>query len=190
LLACLTCVRINRFDLGLARTAYHQAFASCMKRVVPMSDESILYLVVRHRRGQVAHKAIGSAIVEADMDAGLIRLALRKGIEPLATFYADSPAQAEHAKQTLADLGDVEFDDKDFEPTWFDPAQGIEALNGLLEHGRVGRHRLSERVRRELELLGRTLAEVRRRSCQFYLVEVRPGEDVDFAGLELDRGQG
>ncbi len=153
-----------------------------------MSDEIMLYLVVRDRQGQVAHQAIGSAIVEADLDASLIRLALRKGIEPLATFYADSPAQAENAKQTLAELGDVEFDDSDFEPTWFDPAPCIEAINGLLEHGRVGRHRMSEGVRSELELLGRRLAEVRGRSGWFYLVEVGPGEDLNFAGPELDRG--
>ena len=151
-----------------------------------MSEANVLYVLVTDEQGRFAHKAIGSAIVEADMDARLTTLALRKGVEPLATYYCASPARAEHAMKTLADLGDVEFDASDFDPTWFDPEPCMEAIRGLLEHGRKGRYRLSEEVRRELELLHRVLAAASDRSRRFYLVEVVPDEDLNFAGPELD----
>ena len=147
-------------------------------------------MVVRDRQGHVAHRAIGCAIVEADLDGGLTMFALRKGVEPLASFFADSPAQAEGAKRTLAELGDVEFDDRDFDPEWFEPTQAIEAIEGLLEHGRKGRRSLPEPVLVELGSLWRTLAEAVRRSCRFYLVEVEPGEDLEFAGAEFKGGAG
>ena len=116
-------------------------------------------------------------------------LALRKGVELLATFWADSPAQAESAKRTLADLGDVDFEDGDFDPKWYDPAAGIAAVDGLLEHA-ARTHSVLRAVRSELELLRRTLDEARRRSCAFYLVEVEPGEELGFAGPELKREAG
>ena len=155
-----------------------------------MRDWNSLYVVVRNRGGRVAHRAIGRAIIEAEGDASLTMLALREGIEPLATFCADSPAQAEGAKRTLADLGDVEFEDRDFDPTWFDPGACIEAIDGLLEHGLRGKRSFSPAVRGELELLRRTLDEARRRSCKFYLAEVTPGEDLEFAGPELEQEAG
>ena len=154
-----------------------------------MIDWNELYVVVRDRKGRVAHRAIGRAIVEAEGDARLTMLALRRGVEPVATFWADSPAQAETAKRTLADLGDVDFEDRDFDPKWFDPAVGIAAIDGLLEHaGRT--HSVSPAVRTELELLRRTLDEARCGSCAFYLVEVEPGEELGFAGPELEREAG
>jgi len=153
-------------------------------------DGNELYVVLRDRRGRVAHKAIGPAIVEADDDASLTMLALREGIEPLASFYADSPAQAEDAKRTLADLGDVEFEDDDFVPKWFDPRACLEAIEALLEHRRRGKRSFSPAVRSELELLRGTLVEARRRSSTFYLAEVRPGEDLGFAGPDLEREAG
>jgi hypothetical protein len=127
--------------------------------------------------------------VEAESEARLTTLALRQRVEPVATFWADSPAQAERAKRTLADLGDVDFEDRDFEPKWFDPAEGIAAIDGLLEHA-AGTHRVSPAVRTELELLRCTLDEARRRSCAFYLAEVAPGEELGFAGTELEREAG
>jgi hypothetical protein len=154
-----------------------------------VTDWKELYVVVRDRKGRVAHRAIGRAIVEAEGDAKLTMLALRKGVEPVATFWADSPAQAENAKRTLADLGDVDFDDRDFDPKWFDPAAGIAAIDGLLEHA-ARTHSVSPAVRTELELLRRTLDEARRRSCAFYLVEADPREELGFAGPELEREAG
>lgn len=146
-----------------------------------MRDARTLYVIVRDQQGRVAHTAIGCAMVEADLTI----FALRKGIEPLTSFYADSPAQAEEAKRALGDLGDVEFDDHDFDPQWFEPLQGIAATDDLLEHGRKGKCALSEPVRAELGLLRRALAEARLRSCQFYLVEVDADEGLDFAGVEF-----
>jgi hypothetical protein len=124
--------------------------------------------------------------VEAEGDARLTMLALRTGVEPVATFWAKSPVQAESAKRTLADLGDVDFEDRDFDPKWFDPAAGIAAIDGLLEHA-ARTHSASRAVRTELEFLRRTLDEARRRSCAFYLVDVEPGEELGFAGPELER---
>ena len=150
------------------------------------SSANTLYVVLRDPKGQVAHQAIGSAILEADWDGRLAMFAMRKGTEPLASFYADSPLQAEGAKRTLADVGDVDFDDRDFDPKWFKPADGIDAVDGLLHHGREGRHRLPEPVRAELALLRRTLVDAACRSYTFHLVEVEPGEDLGFAGPQLD----
>jgi len=155
-----------------------------------VSDETILYVVVRDRNGRVAHKAVGSALIQADRDAGITTFALRKGIEPLTAFLVDSPAQAESAKRVLADLGDVDFDDRDFEPRWFQPARCVESVSALLDCGREGRGRLSEAVRQELEELRQVLAETERRSCAFYLVEVPSGGDLGFAGPALDGGAG
>ena len=151
-----------------------------------MSDETILYVVVRDRNGRVAHKAVGSALVQADRDAGITTFALRKGIQPLTAFLVDPPAKAKSAKRVLADLGDVDFDDRDFEPRWFQPARCVESVNALLGCGREGRGRLSEAVRQELEALRQVLAETERRSCAFYLVEAPSGEDRGFAGPALD----
>ncbi len=117
-------------------------------------------------------------------------LALRKGIEPLAGFCGHSPAQAENAKRTLADLGDVDFEDRDFDPEWFDPTACIAAIDGLLEHVGGGKRSFSPAVRGELELLRRTLDEARRGSCTFCLAEVEPGGDMGFAGPELEREAG
>ena len=153
-----------------------------------MSDETILCAIFRDRNGRVTHKTVGSAVVQADRDAALTTFALRKGIEPLTAFMVDSPAQAENAKQVLADLGDVDFDDRDFEPRWFQPGRCVESVSALLDCGREGRGSFSEAVRQELEELRRVLAETGRRSCTFYLVEVRSGEDLGFAGPALDGG--
>jgi hypothetical protein len=153
-----------------------------------VSDETFLYVVVRDRYGRVVHKAVGSALVQADRDAGITTLALRNGIEPLTAFLVDSPAQAESAKRILADLGDVDFDDRDFDPRWFQPARGVESVTALLDCGRQRRGRLSEAVRQELEELRQVLAEMERRACTFYLVEAPSGDDLGFAGPALHGG--
>ncbi len=154
------------------------------------SDETVedwptLYVIVRDRRGRIAHRAIGRAVVMAEGDASLTMLALRKKILPVSAFLGSSPAGAAAEMGELADLGDVDFDERDFDPRWFPPNEGIEAVDGLLGHRTRGNRRLSPDVQGELELLRRTLHEARRRSCTFYLVEVEPGEDLGFAGPEL-----
>jgi len=68
-----------------------------------VNAETILYVVVRDRNRRVAHKAVGSALVQADREAGITTFALRKGIEPLTAFLVDSPAQAERAKRVLGE---------------------------------------------------------------------------------------
>jgi len=100
---------------------------------------------------------------------------LRKGLEPLVRFCAYSPRQAEEAKRTLAELGDVDFEERDFEPEWFDALPCIETIDGLLAHRGRRRRFLTEAVRNELDLLRRTLGEAHRCSSRFYLVELEPG---------------
>jgi hypothetical protein len=148
-----------------------------------VSDETILYVIMRDRNGRVAHRVLGSALVQADRDAGLTTFALRKGIEPLTAFMVDSPVQAESAKQVLADLGDVGFDDRDFEPQWFQSARGVESVNALLDCGREGRGPFSEAVRRELEELRRILVKAEHLSWAFYLVDAPSGEDLGLPAL-------
>ena len=156
----------------------------------PVRDGNELYVVVRDQQGRVAHRAIGRAIVQADADASLTMLALRRGVEPLTTFCAYSPAQAEDARRTLSELGDVDFEDRDFDPEWFDPAACVAVIDDLLEYGGRRKRSLSAAVRSDLELLRRTLDEAARRCCKFYLAEVEPGEDLGFAEPELEAQAG
>ena len=155
-----------------------------------MTDGRILYVILRDRSGVMRHQAIGCAILGADVDASLTTLALRRGIDPLATFGDYSPAAAEHAKQTLADLGDVDFDDSDFEPHWHEPARCIKAIDGLSALGPETSRILSKAVRSELASLRGILEEASHRSSEFYLVDVEPGEAVDFAGPPMRKGAG
>ena len=66
-----------------------------------VSHETILYVVIRDRNGRVAQKAVGSALVQADRDAGITTFALRKRIEPLTAFLVDSQGPSGHAKRSL-----------------------------------------------------------------------------------------
>ena len=75
--------------------------------------------------------------------------------------------------RTLAELGDVDFDDRDFVPQWFEPDQGIATIDVMLEG--TGR-RFSASVRDELVRLREALAEAKSRGCTFHLVETEPGE--------------
>jgi hypothetical protein len=92
-----------------------------------MSDNDIrtLYIVVREPHGGIGRQQIGQALVEADFDATLTKLALRQGCEPLASFTIYSRRQAAAAIQELEDLGDVDVDPRDFDPKWFDPLVGL-----------------------------------------------------------------
>ena len=150
-----------------------------------MSDARILHLVIRDRTGWIGHQAIGGAIAEADGDASLTTLSMRKGLEPLAAFCVHSPRQAESAKRTLAELGDVDFEESDFAPQWFDALRCLETIDGLLAHRGRGRRSLTEAVRGDLDLLRRALGEAHRRSCTFYLVELEPGETLEFPSIHL-----
>jgi len=77
--------------------------------------------------------------------------------------------------RTLAQLGDVDFDESDFIPQWFQPDHGIATIDLILE--RAGR-RFSAPVRGELVQLRDALAEARSRGCTFYLVEIEPSESL------------
>jgi hypothetical protein len=78
------------------------------------SDTRTLYVVVHNPNGGIGHQQIGQALVEADFDATLTKLALRLGCEPLASFTIYSRRQAAAAIQELEDLGDVDVDPRDF----------------------------------------------------------------------------
>lgn len=56
----------------------------------------------------------------------------RHGLDPIPAFLGSSPAGAAATMRELADLGDVDFDERDFDPRWFHPNEGIEAVDGLL----------------------------------------------------------
>ena len=76
---------------------------------------SNMYVVIQHQNGRVGHQSIGQALVEADLDASLTTLALRRKREPIVSFTVYSSKQAAEAIQELEELGDVDVDPRDFE---------------------------------------------------------------------------
>ena len=142
-----------------------------------MSDNDMrtMYIAVRDPNGGIGHQQIGQALVEADFDATLTKLALRQGCEPLASFTIYSPRQAAAAIQELEELGDVDVDPRDFAPEWYDPMQGLATVDRLLEHrGRA----ITTGVRSGLAILRRILAEVANRRTTFHLVVTDPDEEI------------
>lgn len=134
-----------------------------------------LYVVVRDPKGRIGSQPIGRAIVAAAVGEKATPSALRHGLLALAFYQAYSPREAAEAMRTLAHLGDVDFDENDFAPEWFQPDQGVATIDLILE--RAGR-RFSATVRGELVRLREVVAEARSRGCTFYLVEVEPGERI------------
>jgi hypothetical protein len=132
-----------------------------------------LHIVMRDAGGQVSHQAIGRAIVAAAIDEKVTRSTLRTGLLALAFYQSHSPRQAAEAMRTLAELGDVDFEERDFDPQWCSPDQCIRTIDVLL--GRKGRP-FSESVRAELVQIRQALAEASGGDCTFYLVELGPGE--------------
>ena len=134
-----------------------------------------LHIVVRDPNGRIGRQPIGRAIVAASIDEKVTKSALRKGLLALAFYQAHSSRQAEEAMRTLAELGDVDFEETDFNPQWFSPDECIGTIDVLL--GRGGRP-FSETVRAELVLIRQALAEARGRGCTFYFVELEPDEGL------------
>ena len=95
-----------------------------------------LHLVVRDPNGRIEYQAIGDAIVAADFDGGVTPSALHKSLLALALYQAHSPREAVAAMRVLADLGDVDFEESDFSPQWFQPDECIAVIDGLLERKR------------------------------------------------------
>jgi hypothetical protein len=77
-----------------------------------------------------------------------------------------------------------------FEPKWFSPRRGNAAVSWLLvnKSGRKARRVLTDAVCTELERLQRVLDEAQRSSYRFHFVQVKPGEDLAFAGPALRGG--
>src|SRR5258705_11962145 len=92
-----------------------------------------MYVVIQHQKGRVGHQSIGQALVEADLDASLTTLALRRKREPLVSFTVYSSKQAAEAIQELEELGDVDVDPRDFDANRFDPDDCIATIDSLLE---------------------------------------------------------
>ena len=139
------------------------------------SDTRTLHVVVHNLNGGISNQQIGQALVEADFDATLTKLALRLGCEPLASFTIYSRRQAAAAIQELEELGDVDVDPRDFDPNWFDPLECLATVDRLLEHqGRA----ITTRVRSELAFLRGILADVVDRRDTFYLVEPDLDEEI------------
>jgi len=136
---------------------------------------SNMYVVIQDQDGRVGHQPIGQALVEADLDASLTNLALRRKREPLATFTVYSSKQAAEAIQELEELGDVEVDPRDFDAEWFDPVDCIATIDSLLE----SRARcVAKGVRTELAFLRRVLTEVAHRGSTFHLVRVESEGEI------------
>ena len=140
-----------------------------------------LHLVVRDPSGRIEYQAIGDAIVAADFHVGVTPSALQKSLVALALYEAHSPREAAAAMRVLADLGDVDFEESDFAPQWFQPDECIAVIDGLLERRR---HAFAGAVRAELVLMRRALAEASNRGCSFYLVELAscPGKKSKWSG--------
>src|SRR5437870_3333215 len=91
-----------------------------------------LCLVVRDPRGRIGYQEIGHAIMAADTHGNVTSSALRNSLLALASYEAHSPIQAAAAMRTLAELGDVDFEERDFAPQWLQPDECISIIDGLL----------------------------------------------------------
>jgi len=134
-----------------------------------------MYVLIQDQNGRVGYQPIGQALLEADLDASLTNLALRRQREPLVTFTVYSSKQAAEAIQELEELGDVDVDPRDFDAKWFDPVDCIATIDSLLE----SRARcVAKGVRTDLALLRRMLTEVAHRGCTFHLVQVESEGEI------------
>jgi len=138
-------------------------------------DTRTLYVVVHNPNGGTEHQQLGQALVEADFDATLTKLALRLGCEPLASFTVHSRRQGAAAIQELEELGDVDVDPRDFDPKWFDPLECLATVDRLLEQRRRA---ITAIVRTELTSLRCILADAVDRRDTFYLVAPDPDEEI------------
>lgn len=136
-----------------------------------------LHLVVRDPNGRIECQPIGHAIVAADIDGDVTRSALQDTLVALAFYQAHSPSEAAAAMRVLAELGDVDFEESDFTPHWFQPDECIAVIDGLLEQRR---RPFAGAVRAELVLIRTALAQASSRGRSFYLVELEPGERLGF----------
>ena len=141
-----------------------------------------MYVVIQGQHGRMGHQLIGQALIEADLDASLTYLALRRKVEPLCTFVVYSSKQAAEARQELEELGDVDVDPHHFDAEWFDPVECFATIDSLLK----SRARcLEEGVRLELALLRSVLAEVAHGRSTFHLVQVESEKEIGCAQLFL-----
>ena len=149
----------------------------------PLGDSGemkTLHLVVRDSNGRIEYQAIGHAILGADIEEEATPSALHKSLLALALYQAHSPTQAAAAMRVLADLGDVDFEERDFTPQWFHPDECMTVIDGWLERRR---HPFAGAVRAELVLMRRALAQASSRGCSFHLVELEPGDRLGFDRL-------
>ncbi len=147
-----------------------------------MADVRTLHVVARNSDGRIVHRPIGRALVVADFDAGLTTLALRAGLEPLASFLVDSPSEAADAIETLDELGDVDFDPSDFAPRWFDPAECLATIDGLEHLSR----QLPADVCQDIASVRLVLLQASRQGWMFHLVELLPEEEVGLKPLVFE----
>ena len=108
--------------------------------------------------------------------------ALHQSLLALAFYQAHSPREAVAAMRVLADLGDVDFEESDFSPQWFQPDECIAVIDGLLERRR---RPFAGAVRAELVLMRTALVQASSRGCSFYLVELEPSVRLGFESSRL-----
>jgi hypothetical protein len=142
-------------------------------------------VVLRDKTGVVTHVAIGQAILDADWGGALSMLPSGEEAEGLADFFCDTPGQARQAMDELAELGCVPFHPRDFAPKWFSPRRGIAAVTWLLGHRSRSLRLLTDAVCAELEHINRVLESARRSGYRFHVAEVKPKENLRFAGPAL-----
>jgi hypothetical protein len=106
---------------------------------------SNMYVVIQDQNGRVGHQSIGQALVEANLDASLTTLALRRKREPIVSFTVYSSKQAAEAIQELEELGDVDVDPRDFDAKWFDPSTASRPSIHYLSLGHAASRRVFAR---------------------------------------------
>lgn len=158
------------------------------ERFRPEPTSNTLLLLIRDHIGSLRYAAIGSALLDADWGADLSMLPTGEDTLCFGELMCDSPAQAKHAYEELASLGDVPVRPSDFAPTWHRIGEGIKAIDGLLsirDKLPKARRLITTTVADELFLAKRILIAHDRPGSHFYFVEVQEDEDRDFAGQRL-----
>jgi hypothetical protein len=148
-----------------------------------------MLLLLRDRRGRIAHVVIGSALLDAEWAADVSMLMADNEAPPLAELFCNTPREARRAFKELCDLGDVDPDPADFKQEWLPPAAGLQTVRWLRHSVNEPRSRLrgllGPTCLEELILIHDALVTAESSGREFHLVEVRERESRRFAGRKI-----